>query len=163
MLFTQATKDGIVLENALILSPEQYKKALIPANKKRILAWAKDNHVEISIGDLQPASDFNCEFSIMMPSKISDVTMNSNKKKLKQLGEELVEFINGMSDKPEEAEKAAETRKKLDELVDKFRTEVKDLCGEDTAIIIEIVKIPTPEELISKIAQMIKNNGTVNG
>ena len=163
MLFTQATKDGIVLENALILSSEQYKKAQIPANKQRIIGWAKDNHVEISIGDLQPASDFNCTFAIMMPSKVSDVTMNSNKKRLKQLGEELVEFIDNMPDKSEEAKKAAETHKKLDELIDKFAAEVKDLCGEDVAVHIEIVKIPIPEELISKITQMIESNETTNG
>ena len=140
MLFTKATENGIQLENALILSPEQYKKAQIPANNKRILQWAKDNHVNISL-NVRKDSDFNCTLGIMMDSCVSDSTMSTNKKILKRSGEELTKFIDDMSDEVDEANKDAETREKLATLVDKFKNDVKELCGEDTMIDVKVFKL----------------------
>ena len=140
MLFTKSTESGIQLENALILSPEQYKKAQIPANNKRILQWAKDNHVNISL-NVQKDSDFNCTLGIMMDSCVSDSTMSTNKKILKRSGEELTKFIDDMSDEVDEANKDAETREKLRVLVDKFKHNVMDLCGEDTLVDVKVFKL----------------------
>lgn len=140
MLFTKSTENGIQLENALILSPEQYKKAQIPANNKRILEWAKDNHVNLSL-NAQAQSDFNCVLGIMMDNCVSDSTMSTNKKMLKHLGEDLIEFINGMSDQVEEATKEAETRKKLQKFVEDFKAGVKAICGEDTIVEVKIFKL----------------------
>lgn len=140
MLFTKATEAGIQLENAIILSPEQYKKAQIPANNKRILQWAKDNHVNISL-NVQKDSDFNCTLGIMMDSCVSDSTMSTNKKMLKRSGEELTKFIDDMSDGVDEANKDAETHEKLTALVDKFKNDAKELCGDDTVVEVKVFKI----------------------
>lgn len=141
MLFTKSTENGIQLENALILSPEQYKKAQIPANNKRLLGWAKDNHVNLGLNVQAPQSDFNCVLGIMMDNCVSDSTMSTNKKMLKHLGEDLIEFINGMSDQVEEATKEAETRKKLQQFVEDFEAGVKAICGEDAIVEVKIFKI----------------------
>lgn len=156
MLFTKSTENGIQLENALILSPEQYKKAQIPANNKRILQWAKDNHVNISL-NVQKDSDFNCTLGIMMDSCVSDSTMSTNKKMLKRLGEELTKFIDDMSDGVDEANKDAETHEKLTALVDKFKNDVKELCGEDTIIDVEVFKLRevTTEDIINDLLNKI--------
>ena len=45
MLFTKATEAGIQLENAMLLSSENFTKSQIPANNARIKEWARDNHV----------------------------------------------------------------------------------------------------------------------
>lgn len=141
MLFTKATESGIQLENALILSPEQYKKAQIPANNKRLLEWAKDNHVNLGLNVQAPQSDFNCVLGIMMDNCVSDSTMSTNKKMLKRLGEELTKFIDDMSDEVDEANKDAETHEKLTALVNKFKHNVKDLCGKDTLIDVNVFKL----------------------
>ena len=140
MLFTKSTESGIQLENALILSPEQYKKAQIPANNKRLLEWAKDNHVNLSL-NIRTQSDFNCVLGIMMDNCVSDSTMSTNKKMLKHLGDELVKFIDGMPEELEEAKKVAEDRKRLDILMSDFEAAVKAICGEDTIVRIEIFKL----------------------
>ena len=140
MLFTKSTESGIQLENALILSPEQYKKAQIPANNKRLLGWAKDNHVNLGL-NVQAQSDFNCVLGIMMDNCVSDSTMSTNKKMLKHLGDELVKFIDGMPEELEEAKKVAEDRKRLDILMSDFEAAVKAICGEDTIVRIEIFKL----------------------
>lgn len=142
MLFTKATENGIQLENALILSPEQYKKAQIPANNKRILQWAKDNHVNIWLITIpKEGSEFNCVLGVMMDNCVSDNTMSTNKKMLKRLGEELTKFIDDMSDEVDEANKDAETREKLRALVDKFKNDVRELCGEAVMINVEVFKL----------------------
>lgn len=141
MLFTKSTENGIQLENALILSPGQYKKAQIPANNKRILEWAKDNHVNLGLGVLQAQSDFNCVLGIMMDNCVSDSTMSTNKKMLKHLGEDLVKFINDMPDQIEEATKEAETRKKLQKFVEDFEAGVKAICGDDAIVEVKVFKI----------------------
>ena len=142
MLFTKATENGIQLENALILSPEQYEKAQIPANNRRILQWAKDNHVKIWFITIpKPGSEFNCVLGIMMDSWVSDNTMSANKKMLKHLGEDLTKFIDDMPDGVDEANKDAETREKLAVLVDKFKNDVKELCGKDVIIDVKVFKL----------------------
>ena len=140
MLFTKATESGIQLENALILSPEQYKKAQIPANNKRIMEWAKDNHVNIIIG-VQKDSDFNCVLGVMMDTCVSDSTMSTNKKLLNHLGKELATFIDDMPDGVDEANKDAETHEKLTALINKFKHNVMDLCGEDTLVDVKVFKL----------------------
>lgn len=140
MLFTKATEAGIQLENALILSPEQYKKAQIPANNKRILEWAKDNHVNIVL-NAQAQSDFNCILGIMMGDCISDNTLSTNKRMLMHLGENLTKHIDDMPDQVEEATKEAEIRKKLQKAVEDFEAGVKAICGEDTIVEVKVFKI----------------------
>ena len=160
MLFTQATAAGIQLENAIILSPEQYKKAQIPANNKRIMEWAKDNHVNISIG-VQPSSDLNCMLDIMMDDRVSDNTMSTNKKMLRHLGDDLIKLIDNMSDKVEEAVESAEINKKLNMLLDDFRAGIKALCGENTMVHVEIFKLQevTSDEVINLLVHAINNIG----
>ena len=140
MLFTKSTENGIQLENALILSPEQYKKAQISANNKRILEWAKDNHVNLGL-NVQAQSDFNCVIGIMMDNCVSDSTMSTNKRMLKHLGEDLIKFINDMPDQVEEAVKEAETRKKLQQFVEDFKAGVKAICGDDAIVEVKVFKI----------------------
>ena len=158
MLFTQATEVGIQLENALILSPEHLAKSQITANNERILNWAKDNHVVIRF-DSNPKSDFNCVLGIMMDERVSDSTMSTNKKMLKHLGEDLVKFIDDMSENVDEANKDAETREKVAVLVDKFKSDVKELCGEDTIINVEVFTLRTAsakyiEDILTKALGM---------
>lgn len=140
MLFTKATEVGIQLENALILSPEQYEKAQIPANNKRILEWARDNHVNLCL-NVREKSDFNCTLGIMMDNCVSDNTMSTNKRMLKHLGEDLTKFIDDMPDQIEEATKEAEIRKKLQEFVEDFEAGVKAICGEDTMVEVKVFKM----------------------
>lgn len=158
MLFTQATEAGIQLENALILSPENLAKSQITANNERILNWAKDNHVNVKF-DSNPKSDFNCVIGIMMDERVSDSTMSTNKKMLKHLGEDLVKFIDDMSENVDEANKDAETREKVAVLVDKFKSDVKELCGEDAIINVEVFTLRTAsakyiEDILAKTLGM---------
>ena len=141
MLFTKSTESGIQLENALILSPEQYKKAQIPANNKRILEWARDNRVNLNLNVQAQKSDFNCILGIMMDNCVSDSLMTANKKMLKHLGEDLIGFIDSMPDQVEEATKEAETRKKLQKFVEDFEAGVKAICGEDTIVEVKVFKV----------------------
>ena len=142
MLFTKATENGIQLENALILSPEQYEKAQIPANNRRIMQWAKDNHVKIWFITIpKPGSEFNCILGIMMDSWVSDSTMSTNKKMLKHLGDELIKFIEDLSDETDEANKDAENHQKVEALVKQFEADVKSVYGEDIVVQIGIYKM----------------------
>lgn len=140
MLFTQATEAGIQLENALILSPENLAKSQITANNERILNWAKDNHVNIRF-DSNPKSDFNCTIGIMMDERVSDSTMSTNKKMLKHLGDELIKFIDNLSNETDEAIKDAENHQKVEDLVKQFEADVKSICGEDVIVDIDIYKM----------------------
>lgn len=139
MLFTQNTEAGIALENAMLLTPEQLEKANIPANNARIREWARDNHINISIGAAN-GSDFNCTIGIMQDERVSDSVYQANKKMLKHLGDELIGFINNMPDQVKEAADEAEMVDKLNLLVDGFKHAVKELCGEDTLIHVHIIK-----------------------
>jgi hypothetical protein len=154
MLFTKATEAGIQLENALILSPEQYKKAQIPANNKRILEWARDNHVNLNL-NAQAQSGFNCTLGIMMGDCISDNTMSTNKRMLMHLGENLTKHIDDMPDQVEDATKEAETRKKLQQFVEDFEAGVKAICGEDTIVEVKVFKMRDidPDELAHILAK----------
>ena len=150
MLFTQATEAGIQLENALILSSEHFAKSQIPANHERILNWAKDNHVNIQF-DSNPQSDFNCTIGIMMDDRVSDSTMSTNKKMLKHLGEDLIKFIDDMSDEANEATKDAENHQKVEDLVKQFEADVKSIYGEDIIVNICICKKRDLDSLIDDI------------
>ena len=150
MLFTQATEAGIQLENALILSPEHLAKSQIPANNERILNWAKDNHVNIQF-DSNPKSDFNCTIGIMMDERVSDSTMSTNKKMLKHLGDELIKFIDNLSDETDEAIKDAENHQKVKDLVERFEADVKDVYGEDVVVNIGIYRKSYLDNLLSDI------------
>lgn len=150
MLFTQATEVGIQLENALILSPENLAKSQITANNERILNWAKDNHVLIKF-DSNPKSDFNCIIGIMMDERVSDSTMSTNKKMLKHLGDELIKFIDNLSDETDEAIKDAENHQKVADLIKQFKADVKSIYGEDTIVDICICKKSDLDSLISDI------------
>lgn len=142
MLFTQATEAGIALENGLLLTDEQHSKAVIPANCDRIKEWARDNHVNISISPKVRSDDgFNCTIGIMQDERVSDSTYQANKKMLKHLGDELIKFVDDMPDKVEDAVKAAEDNKKLNIIVNNFYKEVKELCGNDTMVRVEIFKL----------------------
>lgn len=150
MLFTQATEAGIQLENALILSPEHLAKSQITANNERILNWAKDNHVNIQF-DSNPKSDFNCTIGIMMDERVSDSTMSTNKKMLKHLGDELIKFIEDLSDEDDEAAKDAENYKKVEALVKQFEADVKNIYGEDVLVNVGICKKSELDSLLSDI------------
>ena len=142
MLFTQATEAGIALENGLLLTDEQYNKAVIPANCDRIKEWARDNHVNISISpEAKSDTGFNCVIGIMQDERVSDSTYQANKKMLKHLGDELIKFVDDMPAEPEKAAKSAKEHKILDALVDKFHNDVKAICGDDTLIKVEIFKL----------------------
>lgn len=150
MLFTQATAVGIQLENALILSPENLAKSQITANNERILNWAKDNHVLIKF-DSNPKSDFNCVIGIMMDERVSDSTMSTNKKMLKHLGDELIKFIEDLSDETDEANKDAENHQKVEALVKQFEADVKNIYGEDVTVNIGIYKKRDLDNLVNDI------------
>lgn len=158
MLFTQATEAGIALENGLLLTDEQYNKAVIPANCDRIKEWARDNHVNISISpEGKSDAGFNCAIGIMQDERVSDSTYQANKKMLKHLGEDLVKFINDMPDQVEEATKEAETRKKLQKFVEDFEAGVKAICGDDAIVEVKIFKIRDidSDELAHMIAKAL--------
>lgn len=158
MLFTQATTEGIQLENALILSPENLTKSQITANNERILNWAKDNHVNVKF-DSNPKSDFNCVIGIMMDERVSDSTMSTNKKMLKHLGDELIKFIEDLSDEDNEAAKDAENYQKVEALVKQFEADVKNIYGEDVLVNVGICKKSELDSLLSDIlCQAITEN-----
>ena len=150
MLFTQATEAGIQLENALILSPENLAKSQITANNERILNWAKDNHVNVKF-DSNPKSDFNCVIGIMMDERVSDSTMSTNKKMLKHLGEDLIKFIDNLSDEDDKAAKDAENHQKVEDLVKRFEADVKSIYGEDVIVNIGIYKKRDLDNLVNDI------------
>lgn len=154
MLFTQATEAGIQLENALILSPENLTKSQITANNERILNWAKDNHVNVKF-DSNPKSDFNCVIGIMMDERVSDSTMSTNKKMLKHLGDELIKFIEDLSDEDDEAAKDAENYKKVEALVKQFEADVKNIYGEDVLVNVGICKKGELDSLLSDILRQV--------
>lgn len=140
MLFTKATEAGIQLENAIILTTENLHKALIPANEQRIKAWAKDNHVNVSIAP-QSDSDFNLIIGVMLDESVSDPTMNASKKMLQHAEKELVAFIQGLSDNADDAADDAIVSNKLKELCEKFSEDVAAIAGENVILSICMFKL----------------------
>jgi radical SAM superfamily enzyme YgiQ (UPF0313 family) len=143
MLFTKSTESGIQLENALILSPENLNKALIPANNDRIKAWAKDNHVNVAIAP-QSDSDFNLVIGVMLDESVSDPTMNASKKMLKHAEKELIEFIEGLPSNVDDAADDAIVANELDKLMKEFAKNVQSITGEEVMESIRIFKLRTP-------------------
>lgn len=143
MLFTKSTEDGIQLENAIILTTENLNKALIPANNNRIKSWAKDNHVNVAIGQ-QSDSDFNLVIGVMLDEQVSDPTMNASKKMLKHAEKELVDFIIGLPSNVDDAADDAIVANELDKLVEEFTKNVQNIAGEDTIVAIRIFKLKAP-------------------
>lgn len=139
MLFTKATEAGIQLENAIILSPENLNKALIPANNDRIKAWAKDNHVNVAIAP-QSDSDFNLVIGVMLDESVSDPTMNASKKMLKHAEKELIEFIEGLPDNVDDAADEAILKNELDKLVKEFAEKVQNIAGGNVIVAVRISK-----------------------
>lgn len=139
MLFTKATEAGIQLENAIILTTENLSKAVIPANYNRIKAWAKDNHVNVTIAP-QSDSDFNLVFGVMLDESVSDPTMNASKKMLKHAEKELTEFIENLPDNADDAADEAIIKNELDKLVKEFAEKVQSIAGADVIVAIKIFK-----------------------
>lgn len=139
MLFTKATEAGIQLENAIILSPENLNKALIPANNDRIKAWAKDNYVNVTIGP-RFASDFNLIIGVMLNESVSDPTMNASKKILKHAEKELVGFIESLPDNVDDAADEAIVSNELNKLFEKFYKDVQAIAGKDILIDLVVFK-----------------------
>lgn len=161
MLFTQATEAGIALENGLLLTDGQHSKAVIPANCDRIKEWARDNHVNISISpEVRSDDGFNCAIGIMQDERVSDSTYQANKRMLKHLGDELIKFIDDMPDQVEEAAEVAETNKKLNVILNNFYDEVRNLCGNDTVMRVEIYKIRDidSDELVHMLMKDLKQS-----
>lgn len=140
MLFTKATEAGIQLENAIILSPENLNKALIPANNDRIKAWAKDNHVNVAIAP-QSDSDFNLVIGVMLDESVSDPTMNASKKMLKHAEKELIEFIEGLPDNADDAADEAIISNELNKLFEKFYEDVQAIAGKGILVCVNIFKL----------------------
>ena len=143
MLFTKSTEAGIQLENAIILTTENLNKALIPANNDRIKAWAKDNHVNVAIGQ-QSDSDFNLVIGVMLDESVSDPTMNASKKMLKHAEKELVEFIEGLPSNVDDAADDAIVANELDKLMKEFAKNAQNIAGEDVMVSIRIFKLRAP-------------------
>lgn len=143
MLFTKSTEAGIQLENAIILTTENLNKALIPANNDRIKAWAKDNHVNVAIGQ-QSDSDFNLVIGVMLDEQVSDPTMNASKKMLKHAEKELVEFIESLPSNVDDAADDAIVANELDKLMKEFAKNAQNIAGEDVMVSIRIFKLRAP-------------------
>ena len=144
MLFTKATECGVKLENATILSPELWAKAQIPANNARISEWAKDNHVNIMF-EPNNTSDFNCKLGIMMESEVAEGLYNTNKKMLKNLGNELIRFISDLPSNVDEAADEAIIANELKKLAKEFYEKVYSIAGHDVFICLDIFKLSEDE------------------
>ena len=144
MLFTKATENGVKLENAIILPVELWEKTQIPANNARISEWAKDNHVNIMFEPNQ-TSDFNCKLGIMMESEVAETLYNTNKKMLKNLGNELVRFINDMPSNVDEAADEAIVANELKTLANEFYEKVYSIVGHNVFIRLEVFKLNEDE------------------
>ena len=140
MLFTRATENGIKLENAIILSPELLAKAQIPANNARISEWAKDNHVNVMF-DPNETSDFNCKVGIMMESEVAESLYNTNKKMLKNLGNELIQFISDLPSNVDEAVDEAIIVNEINKLTKEFSNKVEEIAGKNVFVSVRIFKI----------------------
>ena len=144
MLFTKSSEAGIQLENRLLLTPEQFAKTQIPANKNRISEWARDNHVNIMLQQ-SDQSDFNCILGIMTDSEISEATHNANKKMLKHLGDELIQFINSLPSNVDDAVDAAIVDNEVHNAIKCFIEKIEEILGKDTILSIKIGKLCSSE------------------
>jgi hypothetical protein len=139
MLFTQSTEAGIQLENALILSPEDFAKVSIPANAARVSNWAKEMNVSVNFNQ-QPNSDFNCFIGIMTDERVSEEQLNKEKKFLKTTGNALMQFIEGLPAKEEEACCEADVRIAVNALTAKYTEELEMIVGEPVFVRVTIVR-----------------------
>lgn len=144
MLFTKATENGIKLENAIILSSELLAKAQIPANNNRILEWAKDNHVNIMF-DPGETSDFSCKLGIMMETEVSESVYNANKKMLKHLGDELLQFITDLPSNVDDAADEAIIINEINKATEEYSNRIKEIAGEYTFVSVRIFKLKEHE------------------
>ena len=86
-----------------------------------------------------------------MDERVSDSTMSTNKKMLKHLGDELIKFIEDLSDETDEANKDAENHQKVEALVKQFEADVKNIYGEDVTVNIGIYKKRDLDNLVNDI------------
>lgn len=140
MLFTKATECGIQLENAIILPTESFAKTQIPANADRITAWAKDNHVNISLEPVND-SDFNCRLGVALDESVPETIITATKKLLKNAEKELIEFINELPDNADKAADEAIVVNEIDKLVKKFIEDIEEIAGKDTLVSIKLFKL----------------------
>lgn len=91
MLTLTPTEQGMQLENAFVLSQKQLEIAKIPANFKRIKAFAKDGHVNVSIDE---DADLNCTIGVMLQEKTSMESLETMKQMLENFESQLKNFID---------------------------------------------------------------------
>jgi hypothetical protein len=139
MLFTQSTEAGIQLENALILSPEDFAKVSIPANAARVSNWAKEMNVSVNFNQ-QPNSDFNCFIGIMTDERVSEEQLNKEKKFLKTTGNALMQFIENLPAKEENARHEADVRTAVSALTKKYAEDVEKAVGEEVFVHVAIIR-----------------------
>lgn len=144
MLFTKATENGIKLENAILLSQEQLEKVQIPANNARISGWAKDNHVNVMF-DQNAQSDFNCNLGIAMETEVSESVYNANKKMLKHLGDELLQFIANLPSNVDDAADEAIIINEINKATEEYSNRIKEIAGEYTFVSVRIFKLKEHE------------------
>ena len=70
---------------------------------------------------------------------------------LKHLGDELIKFIEDLSDETDEANKDAENHQKVEALVKQFEADVKNIYGEDVTVNIGIYKKRDLDNLVNDI------------
>jgi hypothetical protein len=139
MLFTQSTEAGIQLENALILSPEDFAKVSIPANAARVSNWAKEMNVSVNFNQ-QPDSDFNCFIGIMTDERVSEEQLNKEKKFLKTTGNALMQFIENLPAKEENAHREAIVRTAINDITKKYSETVEKIIGEEVFVHVAIIR-----------------------
>jgi hypothetical protein len=139
MLFTQSTEAGIQLENALILSPEDFAKVSIPANAARVSNWAKEMNVSVNFNQ-QPNSDFNCFIGIMTDERVSEEQLNKEKKFLKTTGNALMQFIENLPAKEEDASRESIVRAVIDDITKKYAETIEKVVGEEVFVHVAIIR-----------------------
>ena len=151
MLFTKSTENGIQLENAMILTPEQLKKATIPANEQSIKDWAKENHVNVRVG-IEEQSDFNFQIGMTCDEYVSENVMASNKALLRRAAKELIDFIDKLpTDTGEKSSIDDSSENEINELAQKFIKGVKGILGPEAIVLIHIGRPVGPEKLAELI------------
>lgn len=140
MLFTQATEAGIAIENAIIIPKEGLTKLEIPANQKRILHWAKDNHVNIHF-PLSHESNFNCFLGILAQDRMDEKEEQLKKKMLREAEKDLLEFIESLPAEENEANQDLLVSKEVEDLVNEFKNRLTDIIPGKAIVSLTIYKV----------------------
>jgi hypothetical protein len=88
----------------------------------------------------QPNSDFNCFIGIMTDERVSEEQLNKEKKFLKTTGNALMQFIENLPAKEEDASRESIVRTVIDDITKKYAETIEKVVGEEVFVHVVIIR-----------------------